>query len=374
MKIAFMGIRGVPAKYSGFETFVEQLGSRLVSKNYSVYIYNRSHLYKKEFIDKKNRQYKGMDIILLPAITFKHFETISHTFFSVLHSFTKKYDIIYICGAGNSILCWIPRLFGTKVIINVDGKDWERKKWNLFAKKFLKFSEKIAVKFANIVITDSESMKNYYASEYKAKTFFIPYGGDIEPDYGKDFLSKYNLQPEKYILFVGRLEPENNAHLVIEAFKNIANKNAFKLVIIGDAPYASKYKNYLKELAKNDSNIIFTGFLFGKGYRQISTHTFLFILASEVGGTHPVLVEQMSLGNCIIASEIPSNKEVLQDAGCFFNLSEGSLDLQKKIEFFLENPQAVQQFKIKAKDRAKFYCWDLIAEKYVALFNEILGK
>jgi len=367
-----MGIRGVPANYSGFETFAEQLGSRLAVKNFSVFVYNRSHLYNNSI--KEGNKYKGMRLIFLPSIPLKHFETITHTFFSILHSFIHHYDIIYICGVGNSILCWLPRLFGTKVIINVDGKDWERDKWKPLAKKFLKFSEKLAIKFADAVITDSENMKNYYKSEYNAETFYIPYGGDLEPDYGNEFLAKYNLEPKKYLLFVGRLEPENNAHIVIEAFKKISFSHNFKLVIIGDAPYSEGYKSYLKDLAGGASNIIFTGFLFGKGYRQLSTNCYLFILSSEVGGTHPVLVEQMSLGNCIIASDTESNREVLQEAGCFFDLQLGSDDLQKKIEFLISNPEEANLLKIKAKERAKSYTWDAITEKYIDLFNSLVRR
>lgn len=373
IKIAFMGIRGVPANYSGFETFAEQLGSRLAIKNFSVFVYNRSHLYNNSIKEKYNK-YKGMKLIFLPSIPLKHFETISHTFLSILHSFIHKYDIIYICGVGNSIICWLPRLFGTKVIINVDGKDWERDKWKWFAKKFLKFSEKLAIKFANVVITDSENMRNYYKSEYNADTVYIPYGGDLQPDYDNEFLIEYNLEPKKYILFVGRLEPENNAHIVIEAFKKISFNHNFGLVIIGDAPYADEYKAYLKELAGSASNIIFTGFLFGKGYRQISTNCYLFILSSEVGGTHPVLVEQMSLGNCIIASDTESNREVLQEAGCFFDLSVGSSDLQRKIEFLISNQEEANVLRIKAKERAKLYSWDAITEKYINLFNLLIRK
>lgn len=363
-RIAFAGIRGIPASYSGFETFVEEISIRLVNHNFDVYVYNRTAHYKNRLLT-----YKGIKLINLPTIPTKHLDTIVHTFISLLHATLQKYDLIFICGVGNSLLCIFPRLYRSKVFINVDGKDWERKKWSPIAKKYLKFAEKIAVKFANVVITDSFAMQKYYKSNYNAETICIPYGGDITPDYDIDFLKQFNLTSKNYILFVGRLEPENNAHILINAFKNLNNKDKLKLVIVGDAPYASSYKNYLYDLSKDDESIIFTGFLFDKAYRQLSTHALLFILPSEVGGTHPVLTQQMYIGNCIVAANTDSNQEVLDECGFFFNLNEPISSLQKIIEYLLANPNLIPEYGFKAKNKAlKIYSWDQITKQYIDLF------
>ncbi len=363
-KIAFTGIRGIPASYSGFETFIEEIASRLSKNNFNVYVYNRTTHYK-----DKLSNYKGANLIYLPTIPTKHLDTIIHTLLSLLHAMFKKYDLIFICGVGNSPLCLLPRLYNCKVFINVDGKDWERKKWNILAKKYLKFGEKLAVKFANKVITDSLSMQAYYKKEYNAETIFIPYGGDIEPNYDTQLLAKFNITPKKYILFVGRLEPENNAHLLIEAFKKIPDKKNFKLVIVGDAPYASSYKEYLYNLAKDESSIIFTGYVFGEGYRALSTYTYTFVIPSEVGGTHPVLTQQMFIGNCIVAANTEANKEVLYDCGFFFDINEPVINLKNIIEYLIQNPDIVSEYSNKAKERAlNHYSWDKITQKYMELF------
>lgn len=363
-RIAFTGIRGIPASYSGFETFVEEISTRLIKHNFDVSVYNRTTHYK-----NKLSTYKGIKLIYLPTIPTKHLDTIIHTFISLLHASLQKYDLIFICGVGNSPLCIFPRAYRNKVFINVDGKDWERKKWSLLAKKYLKFAEKIAVKFANVVVTDSIAMQKYYQDNYNFKTIFIPYGGDINPDYDADFLKQFNLTPKNYILFVGRLEPENNAHILINAFKNINNKKDIKLVVVGDAPYASSYKNSLYDLSKDDKSIIFTGFLFDKGYRQLSTHALLYVLPSEVGGTHPVLTQQMYIGNCIVAANTSSNKEVLDECGFFFHLDEPIISLQNILEYILANPNIIPEYGIKAKNRAlKIYSWEQITKQYIDLF------
>jgi glycosyltransferase involved in cell wall biosynthesis len=369
-KIAFTGIRGIPASYSGFETFVEELSKRLVNNNFKVCVYNRSTHYK-----NKLSTFNGAKLIYLPTIPTKHLDTIIHTFISLVHAAFKKFDLIYICGVGNSPLCFIPKLYNCKVIINVDGKDWERKKWGSFAKKYLKLAEKLATKFANIVITDSLSMQNYYKAEYNADTICIPYGGDIEPDYNTDILEHYELIPQNYLLFVGRLEPENNAHILIEAFKQIPDKRGFKLVIVGDAPYASSYKDYLRKLSSDDKTITFTGYLFGDGYRQLSTHAYLFILPSEVGGTHPVLTQQMFIGNCIVAAKTDSNTEVLNNCGFLFDLDEPVVNLKNIILYLIQNPNVVNEYKKRAKEYARgFYSWDRIAKQYIELFQNEFGE
>ena len=218
-------------------------------------------------------------------------------------------------------------------------------------------------------------MQNYYKAEYNADTICIPYGGDIEPDYNTDILEHYELIPQNYLLFVGRLEPENNAHILIEAFKQIPDKRGFKLVIVGDAPYASSYKDYLRKLSSDDKTITFTGYLFGDGYRQLSTHAYLFILPSEVGGTHPVLTQQMFIGNCIVAAKTDSNTEVLNNCGFLFDLDEPVVNLKNIILYLIQNPNVVNEYKKRAKEYARgFYSWDRIAKQYIELFQNEFGE
>jgi len=370
MKIAFMGIRGIPASYSGFETFVEGLATRLVEKGHDVTVYNRStHVkYKEPF-------YKGVRLIRLPTIPTKHLDTITHTFLSVLHGIFKNYDIVYICGVGNSLPALILRLAQKKVVLNVDGADWERKKWGRFARWFLKTSERLATLIPNIVIADAIAVKHYYMEQYKKDTVFIPYGTELDhrKDGDVDILNKYGLKPDSYILYVGRLVPENNAHQLIQAYKMLSTDK--RLVIIGDAPYAQSYKDYIRTLAGNDDRIIFTGYVFGEDYRCIMRNAYIFVLASEVGGTHPVLVEALAAGNAVIVNNIPSSVEVIADAGIAYDGKIGEHSLVERLNLLLSDPQLHALLRQRAQSRIKnLYLWNTVVENYIKLFDSLVHK
>lgn len=369
--IAFIGSRGVPASYSGFETFVEEAGWRLAERGWKIRVYNRT-----THIKQKLKFYRGMEVVNLPTLPFKSTDTIVHSFLSVIHLLFHPVDIVYVCGVGSSVPALVLRLRGMKVVINVDGPDWQRDKWGILGKWFLRLSERISLLAGHIVVADALAVKEYYKKHYNGETVFIPYGSDFKRDEGIETLEKFHLKPDGYFLFVGRLVPENNAHCVIKAFKKICeDEGNFKLVIVGDAPYAESYKKYLRKIAGDDERIIFTGYQFGKAYRQLSSHTFAFILASKVGGTHPVLVEQMGFGNSIIAGDTPANIEVLANCGLIFNLKEGEKDLAEKMKILIRDEDLRKNLKQLARERAmKYYSWESVVEKYEEIFRHILGE
>ncbi len=368
MKIAFMGSRGVPASYSGFETFVEELGSRLAARGHEVYVYNRT-----THVTLKAKTYKGMRIVRMPTIPTKHLDTIAHTFLSILHGAFMGYDIVYICGVGSAILSFIPRLYGAKVVENVDGADWKRKKWVGFAKWFLHLSERLATICPTIVIADSLAVQRYYKNFYGKDTVMIPYGAHIFDPKGEEFLEKFGLKKRQYILFVGRLVPENNAHVLLEAFLGIATD--LKLVIVGDDPYGQDYRESLKKMAQGNPRIVFTGFLFGAGYHQLSFNAFLFVLPAEVGGTHPVLLEAMAFGNCVLVNNTEANCEVIGDAGLSYEGSKGSTALKEKLSHLLSYPQEIEALRAKARQRVRErYSWETVTENYDRLFHSLVGR
>lgn len=366
MKIAFMGIRGVPANYSGFETFVEEFGSRLAEKGHCVTVYNRAN-----WVKYKEKTYKGMRLVKLPAIQNKHLDTISHTFLSMLHAIFNKYDIVYICGVGNSALSFFPRILGCKTILNVDGLDWQREKWGMAAKLYLRASEYIATIFANIIISDSKTIREYYIRRYNKQTVYIPYGVNIKQASGADiqsdnFLSSLGLERGKYILFVGRLVPDNGAHYLIESYLKL--QTDLKLVIVGDAPYSKRYIRSLKYF--ENGKIIFTGYLFGERYRQISSHAAIFVLPSKSGGTRPVLLEQMAFGNCVLVNETRQNLETIGEAGCSYSEEAEGSSLKDKLEYLISNPEVRKVCGKKAVEWVrKEYGWDRITDRYEQLFK-----
>ena len=365
LRIAIMGTRGIPANYGGFETFAEELSVGLVERGHEVTVYGRSNT-----IQYKNNEYKGVKLIILPTIKHKYFDTVAHTTFSVFHGIRKKFDIILVCNSVNSIMCLIPRLFGQKVVLNVDGLEWQRSKWNYLGKLVYRISECFAALIPNQIVTDSTYIEKYYKNKFNKSSTFIPYGSPIQTIDSKDVLKKFDIESRKYILFVSRLEPENNAHFVIKAFEKV--KTDLKLVIVGDAPYNQEYVDSLKKT--KDPRIIFTGYVFGQGYKEFQANSYFYIQATEVGGTHPALLEGMGYGNCVLANDVPEHQEVLNECGVFYNGNEVD-DLVAKIEYLLNNPNIVQKYrKLAIKRIEEQYTWKRIILEYEKLFMKTLGR
>ncbi len=334
---------------------------------HEITVYGRSNVIK-----YKGSHYKGVRIIILPTISHKYLDTIVHTFLSILHSFFIKYDIIFICNAANSILSFIPRLAGKKVIVNVDGLERKRKKWNFMGRTWHLFGEFFSTFCPNGIVTDAKFMQDYYLNRYRKKSEFIPYGARVQTVGTQEVLRKYGLKPRGYILYVGRLEPENNAHIAIQAFKKVETQK--RLVIVGDAPYAGEYKKYIRGLAEGDERIVFTGYVFGAGYEELHSFAFVYIHASDVGGTPPALVGAMGFGNCVLANGTEGNKEVVGGAGLIYAQNDTG-DLAKKMHRLLHNPERAIAYGKLAKERVEQnYSWDAIAKKYENLFLNYLKR
>jgi len=361
-----LGTRGIPASYSGFETCVEQLGKRLVERGHEVTVYGRSH-----HIQYNQPFYEGMRIVKHGTIANKYLDTIVHSLISSIHALFQKYDIALYFIAGNSPVTWIPRIVGTKTILNVDGLDWKREKWPTLAKKYIKFAEYLATKLPTTFLTDSVVVQNYYNDRFKIKPIYIPYGSEVELVPPGEILAKFDLEKDKYILFIGRLVPENCAHHLVDAFRQLTTD--FKCVIVGDAAYADDYISSLKENAKDDPRIIFTGYIFGEGYHELGSNALIFVETSGVGGTHPALTEAMGFGNCVIVNDTDENLETIGDAGFSYDGKFGAESLRNILHTLLESPEKIVRSRGLAYARAKsYYSWDKVTDEYEKLFYEIL--
>ncbi len=360
-----MGTRGIPASYSGFETCVEQLGSRLVERGHKVTVYAREN-----HITYSEPTYKGMRLVKLPTISNKYLDTITHSFLSTLHGLRQDYDIVLFFIAGNSLVTWIPRLVGQKTIINVDGLDWKREKWPASAKKYIQFSERMSGPLANAVVTDSRVVQRYYQDVYQIPSTFIAYGAELPTRPSGPTLEQFGLEPGKYVLFVGRLVPENCAHHLVEAWEGLDTD--MKCVIVGDAAYADEYKASLQNT--NDPRIIFTGYVFGEGYWELASNAYAYALTSGVGGTHPALVEAMAYGNCVIVNNTEENLETIGPAGLNYEGSGGGEALRSVLKSVLDDPEMTATYREKASERAhRYYTWEAITDAYEALFYDVLA-
>jgi|ADGO01.1.fsa_nt_gi Glycosyltransferase len=368
MKIALLGTRGIPASYSGFETCVEQLGQRLAARGHDVSVYCRSH-----HITYPGSHYKGMRLIKLPTIANKYFDTLAHSLISSLHALPQRYDIGLYFIAGNSPVTWIPRLVGTRTILNVDGLDWKREKWPTFAKTYIQIAEWMATFLPNAYVTDSTVVQGFYRDRFGSEPPYIPYGSEVERLPPGETLARFGLEPGRYILFVGRLVPENCAHHLVEAFQGLDTD--MKCVIVGDAPYADSYKARLRELAAADPRVVLTGYVFGKGYHELGSNAHIFVETSGVGGTHPALIEAMAHGACVIANDTPENLETIGDAGFSYSGRQGAASLRPLLAQLLAHPPTVEEYRRRALQRANsVYTWEAVTDAYEELFFRLLGR
>jgi glycosyltransferase involved in cell wall biosynthesis len=354
MRIAILGTRGIPARYGGFESFAEELSKRLVQRGHTVTVYCR------EKYDEPT--HLGVSRIYLPTIRHKYFDTIAHTFLSTLHLLWHKQDVALYCNAANAIFTWIPRLFGTPVALNVDGLERKRKKWNALARCWYLVSEWLATFCPTAVVSDAQNIADYYRDRYKKQTTFIPYGADLGKLETTDVLRRLGLEPGGYFLYVSRMEPENNALMVREAFERV--KTDMKLALIGDAPYADEYIRRVRDTT--DPRIVMPGAIYGAGYRELESHCFAYIHATEVGGTHPALIEAMGRGALTIYLDTHENAEVAEGAAIAF-----VKDLDEKLRSVLQMQEAEREtWRTRAAQRvSERYSWDAVTEAYERLLT-----
>jgi glycosyltransferase involved in cell wall biosynthesis len=365
MRIAILGTRGIPASYGGFETFAEHLSTRLVARGHEVTVYCRAH-----YVSPRQLEYQGVRLEVLPTIRHKYFDTVIHTFISALHAASRRYDAALICNCANAPFSPILRLTGTPVAINVDGLEHKRKKWGRLGRRYYRLAEYLSTLLPNEMVTDAQVIQDYYLARHKTASTMIAYGSEVERRPDRAAVRKWRVEPNRYVLYVSRLEPENNAHLVIEAFKRV--RTAYRLLIVGDAPYAENYINSLKAQARGDKRIIFTGFVFGQDYRALQQNAYCYIHATEVGGTHPALLEAMGYGNCVLTLATPENVEVVGDAGIPY---VDEFDLAEKLQRVLRDGSLVQAYRNRAQQRIQsHYDWDTVVDQYEQLFARMSGQ
>jgi len=366
LRIAMLGTRGVPASYSGFETCVEELGARLAARGHDVTVYCRV-----PHITSPGTAYRGMRLVKLPTIRSKHLDTIVHTLLSSLHALVRRYDIALYFNVGNSPVAWIPRIAGQRVVLNVDGLDWKRKKWGRFARWYIRSCERWATRVPHRMVTDSRRVEQYYRERHGVASTYIAYGAEPTERSPGPHLRRHGLEPRRYVLFVGRLVPENCAHHLVEAFPGLATD--MRCVIVGDAPYSAAYIRALR--ATTDPRVVFTGFLFGDGYRELLSNAYCFVETSEVGGTHPALLEAMAAGRAVVVNDTPENLETIGNVGFSYPGAMGAAGLRTVLERLLKDPAFVTEQGARGLERVRaHYSWAGVTDAYERLFRELTAE
>ena len=357
------------SREGGIEIVVKELCTRMAKNGYTVTCYNRSghHVSGAEY-DKKT-EYEGINQKCVPTIEKKGLAAVSSSFFAALYSAFGKYNVVHIHAEGPAFFSWLPKLLGKRVIVTVHGLDWQREKWKSgFGSKFIKQGEKNAVKYADEIIVLSKGVHDYFRNQYGRETRFIPNGVN-RPEIRKAELitDKFGLTKDSYILFLGRLVPEKGIRYLIEAFKNV--KTEKKLVIAGGSSDTDSFMKELKELAKDDKRIIFTGFVQGQMLEELYSNAYIYTLPSDLEGMPLSLLEAMSYGNCCLVSDIQECTEVGEDKALIFKKSNVQ-DLQNKLQEACDRAEKIMELKQQAADYiCKKYNWDDVVEETLKLYK-----
>ena len=363
VKVAFIGGRGVVGKYSGVETFYEQVGKRLTAKGHKITAYCRS------YFTPDQPSYAGICIVRLPTIRSKHLETFVHTLLSTLHACFSDFEIVHYHTLGPSLFSFIPRLFGKKTVVTVQGLDWQRRKWSWFARSLLKAGEWASAHFPDQTIVVSRTLEDYYRQRYRKPVAYIPNGTVIRSQRAGTALQRFGLSAGNYVLFMGRLSPEKNCDLLIEAFEQI--KTPMKLVFAGGSSHTDAYVSALR--SHESDGIRFLGWLAGNDLEEVLTNAALFVLPSDMEGLSLALLDAMGAGLCVLASDVPENREVIANAG--FTFSRGDLlHLCQMLTMLLSEGHIRESAGRRARERVlENYLWERVTSGLERVYAEALS-
>ena len=372
MKIAMIGHKRIPSREGGIEIVVSELSKRMVNLGNDVVAYNR----KSEHIAGKEHEtatglntWEGVKLKWIPTPNSSKLNAIVYSFFATFDALFHKFDVIHFHAEGPASMVLLAKLFRKRCIVTIHGIDWQRSKWGGFATKFLKFGEKTAAKYADEVIVLSQNVKDYFLKTYNRETVFIPNGISpaqvISPEIIKE---KYNIDKNEYILFLGRLVPEKGIHYLIEAYNKINTNKT--LVIAGGSSHTSEYESQLKDMAKSNPNIIFTGFVEGKELAELYSNAYIYCLPSDLEGMPISLLEAMSFGNCCLTSDICECTEVCENNAEYFKKSKVE-NLKDKLQYLLDNDDIVNNYKNNASSYIlNKYNWNKVTKQTLDLYSK----
>ncbi len=369
MTIAMFGQKNCD-RSGGVEVVVTELSTRMTAMGHNVTCYNRSchHVCGKKYDEPKISEYKGVHEKYVPTISWKGLSAVSSSFFASLACAFGKYDIVHIHAEGPAAMCWLPKLFGKRVIVTIHGLDHQRAKWGKKASKYIMMGEKSAVKYADEIIVLSKHIQQYFFNTYRRQTRFIPNG--VNAPIWKEAVEikeRFGLDQNSYILFLGRIVPEKGIQYLIDAFRNIRTNK--KLVIAGGSSDTRAFADKMKEAARSDSRILFTGFVQGRILEELYSNAYLYTLPSDLEGMPLSLLEAMSYGNCCLTSDIDECASVVGDKAILFHRGDTD-DLREKLQMLCDHPEIVKKYKGEAeKYILDNYNWSDVVDRTIQLYR-----
>jgi glycosyltransferase involved in cell wall biosynthesis len=367
LKIAIMGAKGYPYVYGGYDTMIKELGERLVKRGVQVRVYNHRALFA-----ERPRFVNGIECIYTPAIESKSFTQLSHTFFAMIHACFSDVDVILVVNSGNGPFGLISKIFGKPTAINVDGLEWLRPKWKGLGSWYFRWASKLAARFYDQLINDSDEMRRVYLELFQKDSVVIAYGANPRESVESTFIQKWNLEPQSYYLIVGRLVPDNNADLIIEGF--LKSNSTRNLVIIGDVPFEDAWANNLKNL--KDDRLIFTGYVRDPDeLASFYSHCYAYFHGHEFGGTNPAMLKALGYGCAILALDTPFNQEMLQNGKHGWYFQKNPESIRVIVEQAENSPVQLEELRSTARTGlTQKYNWDHVTDQYLEVLTALAKK
>jgi glycosyltransferase involved in cell wall biosynthesis len=363
LKIAFIGGRGVIGKYSGIEGYYEEVGTRLAQAGHEVTIYCRTHF------TPPQSEFNGTRLVRLPTVQSKHLETVLHTLLSTAHVLFRPCDIVHYHTLGPALFSWIPRLAGKKTVVSVQGLDWQRKKWGRCASAVLRIGERASARCPDATIVVSRKLQSYYRDRYGLETSYVPNGAVLWERRPASLIRAWGIDPGNYVLYLGRFSPEKNCHLLIEAFERINTET--QLVLAGGSRTSDPYARRLYEHASERIRLV--DYAAGQAFEELLTNAMLFVLPSDIEGLSLALLEAMAAGLCVLTSDIPENRELVDGVGFTFKSGDAA-DLERMLRLLIGDTHVREAAGRCARRRIQEqYLWSEVAREVERVYLEMVG-
>jgi len=365
LRIAVIGIKGIPARYGGFETCADETCRRLITRGHHVTVYCRKGMGEAE-----PPEYAGITLRYVPFVKTKNLANITSSFLACLQAVRSDAEVIHLYTVGTALFIPWLKLAGKRTVISVDALDWKRA-WSALAGQYLRLAAHIAVRCANELIIDSRVIQQYYKEHFRRAGAYVPFGANVEPPRGVDLLPAFNLHPRRYILFVGILRPEKQVDHLIRAFNSI-RQDEFELAIVGDDPMGQKYVAWLKSLA--GPRVRFLGRAYGEAYMQLCQNAYLYVCPSNMEGTSPALLGAMGAGCAVLVNGIPENLETIGEAGFSYRMDDID-DLRAQLAMLMHQPDLVAERSHMARERVlREYNWDAVTDAFEAIYYQVQNR
>lgn len=364
LRVAFIGGRGVLSKYSGIESYYEQVGAELTRMGHQVTVYCRT------YFTPPIAEHNGIVVRRLPTIRSKHLETFIHTFLSSMHAMFSHYDVVHYQCLGPALFSFLPKLTGKKTVVTVQGLDWKRGKWGRIASRVLRWGEAAAVTLPDATMVVSQTLQRYYWDRYGRATLYVPNGATLQPKRPAKRLGEWGLTAQDYILYLGRFSPEKNCHLLIDAFRSISTE--MKLVLAGGSSHTDDYEKALRRHESEQIRLL--PWVSGEDLDELLSNAAVFVLPSDLEGLSLALLDAMAAGVCVLTSDIPENREVVEGAGFTFKHGDET-DLARVLDLLVRNPELRRQMAVKGeKQIQQQYLWPDIARAIESAYYTVLDR